>query len=114
HRLVQAAARVQLGRRDAALLLHDLPVVHGLPAAVGPARAVGGHRGLRDRERHTGGGLGSRLPAVRWISARSERLTSVLCLTRRRVASRDRLPHRHPLLEDPEGWRYLGAALGDR
>ena len=39
-----AAARVELGdrRRDAAA--DAVPLVHGLPAAVGPARLLGGHR----------------------------------------------------------------------
>src|SRR5207247_7614535 len=45
HRLVQATTRVQLGHRDAPLLLHDPPQLYGLPPAVGPALVLGGHRG---------------------------------------------------------------------
>ncbi len=42
---LQAAARVQLGRRRDPAVPHARPVVHRLPAAVGPARDLGGHRG---------------------------------------------------------------------
>ena len=45
---LQAAARVQLGRRRGAALPDDHAVVHRLPAAVGPDRLLGDH----DRHEH--------------------------------------------------------------
>ena len=43
-RRLQAAARVQLGRRRPAALLHPGAQLHRLPAAVGPDRVLGHHR----------------------------------------------------------------------
>ena len=48
-RRLQAAARVQLGRRRAAALLHRRPVVHRLPVAVGPDRLLGDHHRQQHR-----------------------------------------------------------------
>ena len=48
HGRLQAAARVQLGRRRDPALAHAAAVVHRLPAAVGPAGALGRHGGHID------------------------------------------------------------------
>ena len=65
HGRLQAAARVQLGGRRDPAVPHARPVVHRLPAAVGPARDLGGHgghvaRGLLAVHRQAG-----ELPAAR-------------------------------------------------
>ena len=49
-RRLQAAARVQLGRRRRAPVLHHRPVVHRLPAAVGPDRLLGDHHRQQHRQ----------------------------------------------------------------
>ena len=73
HRRVQAAARVQLGRRRDPAVPHARPVVHRLPAAVGPARDLGGHR------RHVARGVlpvhreAGQLPAARRRRGRARR-----------------------------------------
>ena len=57
-RRLQAAPRVQLGDRRHPAAAHAAAVVHRLPAAVGPARAVGRHR----RHEHDGLHPGVRRP----------------------------------------------------
>ncbi len=52
-RLVQAAARVQLGGGRAPAGLHPAALVHGLPAALGPALHLGGDGGLQHGPCHT-------------------------------------------------------------
>ena len=73
HRRVQAAARVQLGRGRDPAVPHARPVVHRLPAAVGPAGDLGGHR--RDVARrllavHREAGRTSSCSAASWWARR--------------------------------------------
>ena len=49
-RRLQAAARVQLGRRRRAPVPDRRPLVHGLPAAVGPDRLLGHHHRHQHRQ----------------------------------------------------------------
>ena len=74
HRRVQAAAGVQLGRRRDPAVPHARTVVHRVPAAMGPARDLGGHgrhvaRGLLPVHREAG-----QLPAARRRRGRAETL----------------------------------------
>ena len=55
-RRLPAAARVQLGDRRAPAGRHRAALVHGLPAPLGSARVLGGHR----RHEHGRGGAGHR------------------------------------------------------
>ena len=69
-RRVQEAARVQLGHRRDAAAAHARLLVHRLPAAVGPARVLGGHRrheprALRPARRRQAAGPADRRPAGR-------------------------------------------------
>ncbi len=52
HRQLQAAARIQLGRRRLAPRADAAPQLHRLPAAVGPARHLGHHGRQQHGPRH--------------------------------------------------------------
>src|SRR5439155_3917506 len=103
---------VQLGGRRAAAVPHAGAVVHRLPAAVGPAVHLGGHRGdvagrVRARDRQA-----VAVPAAGRDQRGAEHALTLVRAARAGVAVRaGHLPGR-PLLADPQGRRNLGTAVG--
>ena len=94
------------------LTLTLLLVVHRLPAAVGPAGALGGHRGHEHDGLHAGVREPGALRAARRRRDRHRHAAALVRAARADAPVRHRHLHGHPLLAGPQGRRHLRAAVG--
>ncbi|CAA9243823.1 MAG: Cytochrome b/b6-like, partial [uncultured Acidimicrobiales bacterium] len=108
---VQAAPGVQLGHRGDPADPHPAAVLHRLPAALGPARSLGGHRGHEHDGVHTSLRIAGEIRAAGRGGDRRGDPPAMVCAPRVDVAVRDRDLHGHPLLARPQGRRHLRAIV---
>ena len=96
------------------LLTLTLLLSFRLPAAVGPAVAVGGHRRYQHDGLHAGVRQPGEVRAARLEGDQRGDAAPLVCAPRVALTVRDRHLHGRPLLARPQGRRHLRAPLGAR
>ncbi|CAA9223743.1 MAG: Menaquinone-cytochrome c reductase, cytochrome B subunit, partial [uncultured Acidimicrobiales bacterium] len=108
---LQGAPGVQLGDRRHPPHPHPAAVVHRVPAALGPARAVGGDGGHEHDGLHPGLRLPGALRPPRRRRDRDRHPPALVRAPRADVPVRHRDLHGDPLLACPQGRRHLRSPL---
>src|SRR6266545_7257676 len=108
---LQVATRVQLGHRRDPAHADVAALVHGLPAAVGPAGAVGRDRRHQHVGLHAGVWLAGEVRPAGIVGDIQRHPLTLVHVARPAPPVRDRDLHGRPLLARPQGRRPVRAAL---